>query len=395
MSPLYTGRVATALSRKSVAFDDSQRGMLKDMQYIENALLKLENLSRAEVEEKIDGIDHPGARPTQEQDSQPLVLSFDGGLDDHRKAREWALARLLGVTTFAADGSQIFPSKDMSIQVGLVQVGWFENPHSADGDYTKDVHVEVLTPQELSSDFAEREIEWRRFEQEVERTVQFIDRHEGQQALAFFDGSFILSFVSTMPEERQTSYTESIRRLLDHSKEKRVPVVGFVDSSYSSDLTTLADRLLRPVASDPDKNGDDPKAVHIGDAAVLRSRMDWGDRSRLFECARDDKVDVDKTYYGDVLFTYLKTTRDHPPARVELPAWIFEQGLHEWVLDIVRAECIVGVGYPYPLETADAVAVLSMQDRERFYRLFQDFAAERGIKVRFSRKSISKRGRRV
>ena len=26
-------------------------------------------------------------------------------------------------------------------------------------------------------------------------------------------------------------------------------------------------------------------------------------------------------------------------------------------LDIVRAEVVVGIGYPYPLETADAVAV--------------------------------------
>jgi len=64
------------------------------------------------------------------------------------------------------------------------------------------------------------------------------------------------------------------------------------------------------------------------------------------------------------------------------------------VIDLVRAECIVGVGYPYALETADAVAVLTMQDRERFYRLFQRFAEGEGLELRFSRKSVSKRGRR-
>ena len=34
----------------------------------------------------------------------------------------------------------------------------------------------------------------------------------------------------------------------------------------------------------------------------------------------------------------------------------------------------MGNGYPYAVETADAVAVITMQDRERFYRLLQEFA---------------------
>ena len=61
----------------------------------------------------------------------------------------------------------------------------------------------------------------------------------------------------------------------------------------------------------------------------------------------------------------------------------------------MRAECVVGAGYPYALETADAVAVLTMQDRERFYWLFQEFAEREGLPLQFSRKAVSKRGRRV
>ena len=64
-------------------------------------------------------------------------------------------------------------------------------------------------------------------------------------------------------------------------------------------------------------------------------------------------------------------------------------------VDIVRAECVVGNGYPYAVETADAVAVITMQDRERFYRLLQEFAEKEGLPLRFSRKSVSKQGRRV
>ena len=115
-----------------------------------------------------------------------------------------------------------------------------------------------------------------------------------------------------------------------------------------------------------------------------------------FTCARDDQVlPVDgEKYYDQVCFVYLKTTADRPPARLELPRWLLEEGELEHTLDVVRAECVVGNGYPYAVETADAVAVITMQDRERFYRVFQEFAETEGLPLRFSRKAMSKRGRR-
>jgi hypothetical protein len=64
-------------------------------------------------------------------------------------------------------------------------------------------------------------------------------------------------------------------------------------------------------------------------------------------------------------------------------------------MDIVRAETVVGNGYPYPLETADAVAVLTMEDRERFYELFRQFAQRHDLPLRVSRKLLSKQQRRV
>jgi hypothetical protein len=74
---------------------------------------------------------------------------------------------------------------------------------------------------------------------------------------------------------------------------------------------------------------------------------------------------------------------------------VLDVGILDRVMDIVRAECVVGNGYPYAVETADAVAVITLRDRERFYRVFQAFAEEEGIGLRFSRKAVSKLGRRV
>jgi hypothetical protein len=60
----------------------------------------------------------------------------------------------------------------------------------------------------------------------------------------------------------------------------------------------------------------------------------------------------------------------------------------------VRAECVVGNGYPYAIETADEAAVMTARDRQQFLRVVQDFAAEHSLDFRISRKAQSKGRRR-
>jgi len=60
----------------------------------------------------------------------------------------------------------------------------------------------------------------------------------------------------------------------------------------------------------------------------------------------------------------------------------------------VRCEIIIGQGYPYAIETADQTAVLTTEDRQTFYRLLQEWANQEDLKLRFSRKMMSKARRR-
>ncbi|MGB7414165.1 MAG: DNA double-strand break repair nuclease NurA [Thermosynechococcaceae cyanobacterium] len=90
---------------------------------------------------------------------------------------EWVTVRdvLTGVTTFAVDGSQIFPSKDVSPPIALVQVGWFLNPHSQTGEYQKDNRLAILTPAQLvleNEHTLNRQVSMRRFQMEVERIIE-------------------------------------------------------------------------------------------------------------------------------------------------------------------------------------------------------------------------------
>lgn len=388
---LYREKIIQALENKGALFRESQQDSMDVFEILEDALKANIGYSKAELEAKLAGIEWPGACPTDEQDTQPFVVPFLESWQNHQQARAWAMNTLRGVATFCADGSQIF-TRDISVPVGVVQIGWFENHHIDDGigEYIKDVSIQVLAPGELSGDesaYADQEIEWRRFSGELAQAERFMRSQAGRQAVAFIDGSLIISFVSQLRPERQVNYVAAIENLLRISKETKVPVIGYVDTSYATDLVSMiksSTQFSRP--------------IHMSDAALVRQYFgQWGDRCRMYVCARDDRVlsPNNVKYYKDVHFTYLKTTYDNPPARLEIPAWVTESNQHDWVMDIIRAECVVGNGYPYTIETADAVAVLSAQDRERFLSIFQQFMEREEIPLRFSRKAVSKRQRRL
>lgn len=391
---LHRGKIITALEAKADRFAGYETELSDALATYEQALGELVGLSRAEVDARLAGIPWPGARPTVEHDQHPgVVVPFDQAWSNHEQARAWAMDILGGVPTVAVDGSQITPSRDIPIPVGAVQVGWFINPHDGDQPYVKDIYFEVLAPDELASEdeeilgFPDWRVNARRFVLECQMLFETMHaaRDEAVKPVCFFDGSLVISFAQHMLPERQRLYVDAVMGLLKASEECRVPLVGYVDTSYANDLAAMLDALARRQTR-----------RRISDGALLRSRMKWGDRTAAYVCARDDQVlPVDeKKYYDRVCFVYLKATADRPPARLDLPRWLLEAGELEHTVDMVRAECVVGNGYPYAVETADAVAVITMQDRERFYRAFQEFAEKEGLPLRFSRKVVSKRGRR-
>jgi hypothetical protein len=183
-------------------------------------------------------------------------------------------------------------------------------------------------------------------------------------------------------------YLTAVQRVLNCSTEHGAPLVGFVDSSFSRDLVTLMETLLGQ-----------PNTLTLSDAELIRSArllQNWGDRTPLFFCARPDALSQAgrAPFYQDVAFTYIRLASERPPARLELPRWLVEAGRAEEIIDLVRAECVVGTGYPYAIETADALAVISQQDRQRFHALFEQFAKRTGLGLTRARKALSKQARR-
>jgi hypothetical protein len=359
-------------------------------------------LPSSELARKLATVETPGALPTEEFDAAAgLRIGFPHKWKNHQEAREWAFDALLDHPTFAVDGSQIRPDDDFSIPVAAVQVAWFENRHTVDGRYVKDARFEVLTPEDLTVEFgddhviSEQQINLRRFELEIESlraTMEKLSAQGGDAklAVAFFDSSLVISFADRLQGEAQERHVRAMLELLRSSEKTGVPLVGYVDGSRARDLVHMTASLFKL---------NDAEKIH--DAWLVDSRLTWGARTPMFVCARggaDRKqlsvLEKFEEYRRGVGFVYLKTSATAPPARLEIPLWVLERGLLGQVIDLVIAEVVVGNGYPYVIQSADAAAVINSRDRDAFYAIFQRFAREHEIGLRISQKTASKSRRR-
>ena len=370
--------------------------------YLEK-LRQFENLSVAEVNRTLVEYGDSGAVPSDELECGSFSIHFEPQWENHEQARRWAGEVLERRVTFAADGSQIYTGKETLVPIAAVQIGWFENPHDADSFYEKNATFKLLTPDDLLTHWEEPmnpdiRVEAARYLGEVGRIGEFLEKKSGWQdrgermPLAFFDNPLLVPFSQKGLQKKFLDATVDLVRL---SKETKVPLVGFVDRSFSRDILTMLDAFGV-------SNGERPSSLF--DASILHGRREdgtrllgsWGDRTCFCYSTRrglDAFLDP-ATGRSIVGFVYLQTTADAAPARIDLPAWIYEDGLTNEVVDVIRAESVIGLGYPYVLETADQAAVISTRDREVFFRALQELTTREKLDFSVSRKDASKKRRR-
>jgi hypothetical protein len=371
-----------------------------ELRFYTNALARLEKSSIEEIRVKLAGRDDFGAMPADELEKHKSFVSrFEQVWQNHEQARRWAGEILEDRTTFAADGSQIFAGKETSMPVAAIQIGWFENPHNESLDYEKNADFEILSPEELLKGNdepinPETRVGERRFHGEVAKVGEFISRKQGwkergeKMPLAFFDGTLLVSF--GLPRTViQESFIQAMVNLVRHSRNSKVPLVGYVDRSFARDLTTLLETA---------DSSERAAERTLYDAAILFNAdllSSWGDRTCFCYSHRAGLGAFnDKDGKSIVGFSYLKTAVDAPPSRLDIPAWVYDEGLLDETIDVIRAECVIGLGYPYAAETADQAAVMSSADRDIFLRALQELAAREKLGFSVSRKATSKARRR-
>ena len=388
--PLKPSQIQDLLDAKREDFAAFSQDALKQLQDYRLHLTKLSAQGEPEVQtlSRLHSADL-GARLLEPlAEAKQGVISSNLSWQNREQSLSWVRDRLTGIKTFAVDGSQIYPGKDISIPVALVQIGWFENPHLPIGGYEKDIALDILTPTDLqvgnSGEPVDRKVNMRRFQMETQRLIDYIEEHaNAEDCLVFLDGSLVATFAEAFEAQSRQFYVECLLELLIASKQCRVPLVAYIDTSYAQDLKGMLQKLFHL-----------PNAPAIHDAQLLNKFMEWGDRTPLFLCERSGILSSYADQRDQVAFTYLKTTRDNYPARLEMPLWMYEEGLVDRVVDWVRGEVIVGNGYPYVIETADQTAVLQADDRQTFFKILQNWAEQEDLNLRFSRKMVSKVRRR-
>lgn len=399
---LYRDLLQAEFSERRGDFVSYARNQRDEISRYEKILRKFSETKHDVLKQRLGGLESTGALPSGETDgSGSFSVPFRTNWSNHEQARAWAGEILADRITFAADGSQLYVEKECSLPVGAIQVGWFENPHNDAKPYTKDAAFRLLTPVELLGEREEAadpetRIGEARFHAEVARVAEFLDRARGwanrgeRMPLAFFDGTLLMSL--SMPQTSlEKRYVRAMVDLVRRSRETEVPIVGFVDRSLSRDILNLLDafdgreRTQRPPL---------PDAVFLD--AVSDLTPGWGDRTHFLYSNRHGMGSFRDAQTGKSLvgFCYLSTSAGSAPARLDIPSWIYERGLLDETVNVVRAECVIGLGYPYPLETADSTALITSRDRQIFLKALQEFSVREKLNFSISRKDSSKARRR-
>ena len=401
--PLYDGKVARELEAQAGDFEVPEDRKQSVREYRDALTDISSSYSKEELEEALSEYEFPGALPTEEFDEvSGISVGFDRSWSSHEEVNEWAAEVLENRVVIAADGSQIEPIDEFDQPVGLAQAVWLVNRHKRGKDYSRDVEMKVLTPADLLYEdpntgyvqVNEQEVSVSRFELEMKVLGKRIEEYSDAEKppLVMYDGSLAVSFIQTFDQKTQERYAEAMSRLLAASRHHEVPVVGFTSGSRARDLAVMLDRL---------DEVDAPQKVR--DFRILLQELEnWGDRSILFETRRGSTMNrLSTSYRGEeydfsdrLLFTYLNTGSGRSLDRVGMPKWIQEQGMVDEVLSTVRAQAGVGRGFPEILSAADADAVLSNKDRDRFLEVVQKFSEANDVDIRWVDKALNKRRRR-
>jgi NurA domain len=230
----------------------------------------------------------------------------------------------------------------------------------------------------------------------LERAIQAQER--GAPVVALFDGSLITWSVEKLPETHQINYNERLMTTLEGFKTQRIPVLGYLSHSRSSDLVNVLRVAICPYEKSRCReycghlNEEDfpcSRVWPISDRQVLHGKLDHGQRS----CAFISNSSATKTLppAHKICFAYLNT--GYEIARIEFPQWLFAEGeLLKLGFSVAMAQSKKGMGYPICLSEAHHLAVVRGRDRERFFDLMTQHLVGLGVRrVRVSPKESKKR----
>jgi len=251
-----------------------------------------------------------------------LVEFLDLKRMDEKKG--WWLRVLDRRRVVGVDGSQISPLRELGIPIGVVQVAKFWVVHG-EGKYGVDYKTSFVG--------VEHNLDLARFELEMNVLK---DEMDGKSWL-FVDGS--LCPFST-DQRLRDEYLKKTNEILRMSENTGTPMVGYVDKSFSKDLAKSL-------------------GLDVYDVFLLSGVMDPFTYTRPFG--------------NKIKYAYV-SVYPSAPVRVEYPAWM--EDMHDEIVKVVLAECLLGKtrGYPYILERAHHYSCIDAKARANFMKAVKSYS---------------------
>lgn len=311
-------------------------------------------------------------------------------------------------TVVACDGSQIMPTQHEVISCYLLNIGaavihYGEPSEASLTSYPQLYHrSDQLYPlvNQRRVHIDESLVSFERGIQELQkaRELSELEQAKGRSVLVLVDGSLIPWSVDKNADRSQQELLERFGIELDAFNALRIPIVGYVSHSRSSDIINLL-RLwrcpysqIRCQALCGSLNEEDFPCSEIwplADRQLMSSKLPRLSRSNFFLSGASWSQAL--PYRNQVCFAHLNTGGES--ARIEVPRWLFEDAdMLTFALSVLILQIRKGHGYPITLSEAHNMAVVRQADRSHFFQLVQEQLLRLGqVKVTVSPKEDRKR----
>lgn len=355
-------------------------------------------------------------------DAQAHCESFNAKLLESEHLTFWPLAMPLedfngtwkvkpatdAHTVVAVDGSQIMPTQHEVYSCYLINVGQAvisygkELPVVLDSSPILFHSLEDIYPlidrRRLHVDDSYVAFERSLHELSMLRDLALQAQERALPAVAFVDGSLAIWALDKMSDSYQRYYLDRVTAILDSLRRSRVPLIGYISHSRSTDLLNMLRVWHCPYAvSNCESNcghlqEDDFPCSEIWpalDRNVLYRRLEPYERGPVAVVGTSSGIALPEEHRR--CFVYLHVGKE--VARIEFPRWLFEdRELFEQTLEIVLAQAVKGSGYPVCVAEAHNMAVIRSADRSRFFALLAKHLVGVGVsRVKISPKETGKR----
>ncbi|MBY0551781.1 MAG: DNA double-strand break repair nuclease NurA [Candidatus Obscuribacterales bacterium] len=311
-------------------------------------------------------------------------------------------------TVVACDGSQIMPTAHevyscylLNIGAMVIHYGCDEKPiltsfprlfHKADEVYPLVDQRRVHVNDSVVS--LERQL----MELTKASELAVLHKHADMPLVTMVDGSLIPWNVDSMPDSYQTEYLQRMLEVLDVFCAERIPLIGYVSHSRSSDIVNNMRVWECPYPTSKCQtfcghlNEEDfPCSTMwpLSDRLLLSSKLPRSFRSGMFSSGSRWSTGLGGRH--NVCFCYLHT--DAEVARLEIPRWMYDdKQMLDLAISVALSQAGKGLGYPIALSEAHNLAVIRQADRKHFFDLLTSHLVGIGVgRVSVSPKESRKR----